>query len=445
MTKSRYLVVSAPIILLLSLADLGCGSDEAACTDTVCACNEGGIRFAIEQGDGPYTFECEGRTTVTTGDVIVIVQDVVLDGGGNLVLDGGGNHRVLEVEEGVSAELIGFEVTGGRDSLGEVGGILNAGTLTLTDSVLSMNAEGALRNAETATAIVSNCTFSDNSDPTGGAGGIFNAGTLTLTDSTLSMNAQGALNNSATGTATVSNCTFSENPDRGIINAFGATLTLTDTTVTENRSGRGDEETERFGKGGGIWTDGTLVASGTTISDNTAQEGGGIYNSGRLTLINSTVSGNTGEDLGGGIHTDDSTDGVTLINTTVVENSSAEGSAIWSDATPPVSLTNTILQGSCGGPGEYVSNGYNIESPENTCGLSQSTDQVDVSTQALGLGRLGDNGGPTETHALGAGSVAVDEIPTSDCLDAEGNPLTVDQRGEPRPSGTMCDVGAFEL
>jgi hypothetical protein len=57
-----------------------------------------------------------------------------------------------------------------------------------------------------------------------------------------------------------------------------------------------------------------------------------------------------------------------------------------------------------------------------------------------------DVGEPTETHALGDGSVAIDVIPEEDCVDADGARLTTDQRGEPRPEtgGTMCDVGAFE-
>jgi len=59
------------------------------------------------------------------------------------------------------------------------------------------------------------------------------------------------------------------------------------------------------------------------------------------------------------------------------------------------------------------------------------------------LGPLQDDGGPTETHALGAGSVALDVIPEAECVDTEGAQLTTDQRGEPR--GSMCDVGAFEV
>jgi hypothetical protein len=34
-------------------------------------------------------------------------------------------------------------------------------------------------------------------------------------------------------------------------------------------------------------------------------------------------------------------------------------------------------------------------------------------------------------------------IPEAECLDADGAPLTIDQRGFPRDS--MCDVGAFEV
>jgi len=68
-----------------------------------------------------------------------------------------------------------------------------------------------------------------------------------------------------------------------------------------------------------------------------------------------------------------------------------------------------------------------------------------VRADDLALGLLQDNGGPTQTHALGAGSVAIDVIPAEDCVDADDEPLTTDQRGEPRPGGTMCDVGAFEV
>ena len=110
-----------------------------------------------------------------------------------------------------------------------------------------------------------------------------------------------------------------------------------------------------------------------------------------------------------------------------------------------VTLRHSIVAGSCQ-PGSAVdSQGYNIESPVDTCGFDQTGDQAGVSADGLALQPLSDNGGPTMTRALGEGSVAIDQIPKADCLNADGAPLKTDQRGEPRPAGDGCDVGAFEV
>ena len=99
--------------------------------------------------------------------------------------------------------------------------------------------------------------------------------------------------------------------------------------------------------------------------------------------------------------------------------------------------------------GNTLSGGYNIESPGNTCNLGILGDQTNVTPGQLNLAPLADNGGPTETHALRLGSVALDVVPAEDCINIDLTPLTNDQRGEPRPAeGTepmLCDVGAFEL
>jgi hypothetical protein len=111
-----------------------------------------------------------------------------------------------------------------------------------------------------------------------------------------------------------------------------------------------------------------------------------------------------------------------------------------------MTLTNTLVDGDCsvGDESSITSGGHNIESPGDTCGLDTNVgDQVKVTPQQLGP--LQDNGGPTMTHALltePTVSVAIDVIPVEDCVDAEGEPLTTDQRGQPRDS--LCDVGAFE-
>ena len=91
------------------------------------------------------------------------------------------------------------------------------------------------------------------------------------------------------------------------------------------------------------------------------------------------------------------------------------------------------------------SDGGNIESPGNTCGFDDLIDQVNVSAGQLNLGLLEDNGGTTLTHAPEPPSFAIDAIDPEDCVDAEGQPLTSDQRGATRPQGPRCDVGAVEV
>jgi hypothetical protein len=86
-----------------------------------------------------------------------------------------------------------------------------------------------------------------------------------------------------------------------------------------------------------------------------------------------------------------------------------------------------------------TSGGHNIVGGADACGFGEPTDMVEVSSMDLALGPLADNGGPTMTHALLSGSVAIDVIPEAMCQ------ATEDQRGEPRPAGGMCDVGAFEV
>jgi len=53
------------------------------------------------------------------------------------------------------------------------------------------------------------------------------------------------------------------------------------------------------------------------------------------------------------------------------------------------------------------------------------------------LGTLASNGGPTKTHALLAGSPALDAASGADCP-------AKDQRGVVRPQGTGCDIGSYE-
>jgi hypothetical protein len=350
---------------------------------------------------------------VATEATIIIDNDVELDGGGNLTVDGNEDHRVFSVPDGVTAELRGSTVTRGR------GGIYNKGSLTLTDATVSANQSGGVE------------------------GGIFNQGVLTLNNSTVSGNHSGGgvgggIRNE--GTATLNSSIVSDNSHGGVLNA-GA-LVLINSTVSGNANGyySGMVPTPAGGihNGGG-----TAMLTSSTVSGNIGGVGGGISNAGGMvTVFNSTVSGNTAVQ-GGGIFLLDGV--VTLTNSTVSGNTAAEGSGIYNDDVPgTIEIATTLLNDDCFGA--MVSDGSNIESPGNTCGFDTNKgDQFDVTAEQLNLGPLQDNGGPTMTHALLPGSVAIDKIPEVDCVDADGQPLTTDQRGVARPQGPACDVGAFEL
>ena len=201
----------------------GSGGSVTSCEGTVCPCTEAGIRSAIEAGgDDPYTFDCRGRTTVTTGSEIVIDNDVILDGEGNLTVDGDEDHRVFVVAE-VTVQLQRLTVSRGHSGRG--GGITNYGNLGLT-SVTVWDSHASAK-----------VSF---------GGGIYNGGTLTLTNSTVSGNSAhygGGMHNDGTAT-------------------------LTNTTVSGNSGG----------VGGGISNDSTLTLTNTTVSGNSGLGGGGIFN-----------------------------------------------------------------------------------------------------------------------------------------------------------------------
>jgi hypothetical protein len=369
---------------------------------TVLPCTEQGIRNAIAAGGDTYTFDCDGTAPVVTQDEIVIHNNVILDGEGKLTVDGNCDHRVLSVPEGedVAAELSRFTVTRGASPNG--GCIRNDGTLTLRNSTVSRCSALGIP--------------SDFADSRGG--GIFNAGTLTVSSSTV----LGSSGSFAGG---------------GVAN-FG-TLTLTESTVSGNSAE----------VGGGIWNGNTFTITSSTVSGNTADTiaftaGGGIHTlGGRLSktssITNSTVSGNTGI----GVYNQADTSTLTITNSTVSGNTE-EGVRNHSES-GPLTVTNSLIDGAC--EGAIISNGYNIESPDDACGFDQTGDQSGITEEELNLGPLANNGGPTMTHKPGDGgfddgsSVAIDAIPGDAC------DLTEDQRGQqrPEPGGTMCDVGSVEV
>jgi CSLREA domain-containing protein len=469
-----------------------------------CAAGSGADTISFASSVVPGTFlltrrnlPFEPEDEAATGD-LDITDDLTITGAGvdATIIDGGkglfepadpSDDRVFDIApagQPIVVEIAHVTVTGGA------GGIRNrnSGTLTLHHTTVSGNSDGSgISNGGTLT--LTNSTVSGNTTAAsvvsdngvigdgGDGGGIVNSfGTMTLTNSTVSGNTTGAGDGGGDG--------------GGILNFFG-TLTLINSTVSGNTTGAGgfgDAGGGGGGDGGGILNNrGFLTLINSTVSGNTTGadtrfrqfggHGGGIFNFfGSASLINSTVSGNTtgagGEFIiggfppflvggdGGGIANVGGF--VTLTNSTISGNTTAaggDGGGISSRSPDDgaVRLDHTIVANQlagddCSGGISSIFNGHNLDS-DGSC-LLTATGDISMGTAALGP--LQNNGGPTETHTLGASSDAID---AGDSTCPQGDifffppppPPVTDQRGFPRPvdgtrDGTVaCDIGAVEF
>jgi hypothetical protein len=167
--------------------------------------------------------------------------------------------------------------------------------------------------------------------------------------------------------------------------------------------------------GGGIFGGGSIVNS--TISGNYANSypgGGGGYGAGielggSLTVRNSTIAGNSADTRGGGIHVNSGT--ISTRNTIIAGNSAPSGPDVY---------------------GNFGSQGHNlIGNPQDATGY----DPTDIAHVDAVLGTLQNNGGPTKTIALLAGSPALNA--------GDSTQLGVaDQRGVVRSGGV--NIGAYQ-
>jgi CSLREA domain-containing protein len=202
--------------------------------------------------------------------------------------------------------------------------------------------------------------------------------------------------------------------------------------------------------GAGIRNEGNLNLSSATLTGNetTASFGGGIANAsmGSLVLTNVTISGNRAENDSGGI--DQGPGGQANLNNVTITGNTADSDANGGGggglmAKGTVKLRNTIIAGNkdfsapgvgaspnCGG--NPISQGNNLIADRTGCDFApRGGDKLDVNPL---LGPLANNGGSTLTHALLAGSPAIN-------AGAKGV-TPADQRGVPRRTP---DIGAYEF
>lgn len=277
-----------------------------------------------------------------------------------------------------------------------------------------------------------------------------------------------------------------------------ANATISESLIVGNASGAGGRGANATGgQGGGVTEDGRPAgAGGGGVAGNGghAGRGGGITLSG--VIVNSTVAGNTtgnggaggngtggrggstpggssnggfasagnagGALQGGGVQVFSSSSSPSLLHDTVAGNAlgaagavgTAVGGAVGTNATsgstgstssgaPAAAasvggvfasgavIANTVVSGNASGQCSGATDGgHNISFPDTGCPGAN----VDPT-----LGPLADNGGPTRTYALLAGSPAVGGVPG-----AGAGCTAQDQRGLARPQGLACDIGAYE-
>jgi hypothetical protein len=433
--------------------------------------------------------------------VLTISKSVTLQGAGaaGTVIVGNGSNRVLIVTggAGISTAINGVTVTGGfvNGSGGLVGGAgirdeSTAGSLSLAGTVVSGN---------TATATGGNCcnggagiwTDGDvtlvNSSVIGnsmtvtagafccdGGGGLYqDGGAITLTNSSISNNVAtifGGLGNEGGGgfyqdggnivlnhsTVSGNRATLSEAPQFDGGGGFyqdGGETSLSEASVSGNTFNQSGSAGTTHNGGGGLFNDsGTLTLTRSTVGANTANvvgtsnNGGGaiFHDSGELAISDSTISANalnvtgTTTNGGGGVYI---VEGLTSLtsDTIAANNANVPGGGVFNNGAEAMLLNTIVADDSapsgtnCAPSPAFASLGHNIDSAD-TCNLGTAGDKKN--TEPL-LGVLENNGGPAFTQMPAPGSPAIDAGSNAACA-------PTDERGEARPRGPACDIGAVE-
>jgi hypothetical protein len=304
-----------------------------------------------------------GQTITLTSGELAIRQSLDIEGPGanHLAISGNGASRVFDISRGSLVTIAGLTITHGRaDGSAPImpssgGGILNNGTLTLANDLLSANQTsgdpsaspygrlgladgGAIDNLGTLT--VSGTTFTSNlaqgassirsnsstPDTGSGVGGaLFSSGPVNVTDSAFDHNQAigGSQNNSTRG--------GTGEAGGGAIFNFGSALTVTLSRFSYNQAIGGNDnqglDHVGLGYGGGIasGSDGTSLSTTLTVSSSTLDQNQGIGGNNNHGTSPASLHG-PGVGAGGGIDVFQGT--VTISDSTLDHNDAIGGQGV---------------------------------------------------------------------------------------------------------------------
>jgi hypothetical protein len=299
---------------------------------------------------------------------------------------------------------------------------------------------GGMENFYYSSPILTNVTFLENAASAGG--GMFNwvGNHPILIDVTFDSNTAnewgGGMANYQSS-PTLTNVTLRGNSATtfggGISNEWNSNPTLMNVSFIGNAA---VSETDETAAGGMYNSSSSPSLIGVTFENNSADYGGGVLNNANSSpnLVNVTFSNNSAN-VGGAIFNRDAGSSLVLSYVTLSNNSATiDGGAIAN--TGHLAIRNSILWGNAGGEIFNIDTGDAVVSNSTIQGGYSGTGNIDEDPL---LGPLQDNGGFTQTMALGAGSPAIDAGNDASCPGPE-----VDQRGVTRPQGSHCDMGAYE-
>jgi hypothetical protein len=470
LSPQREAIIS--LFLILIIMNLASASALAATfiVNNTADNGEGSLRAALASATNGDTIDAtgiSGTINLTTGELL-ITNNIVINGpgSGNLIINGNypnTTNRIFDIQtdpptNGVTVNINGLTISNGYAS---DGGAISSyqSDVTFSNCVITGNkaqySGGGMLSVSgpggSAKLTLINCMVTTNSAGLVG-GAIYNSGesgsgTIVVLGSTISGNSSGNVGAGAIkndGSPTGKAMTYVTN----------STLSFNSTT----------------GNGGAIQNDGfqssaTLVVVNSTLYGNVASAdgsslgGGAIFNNdggnngtSAVTIINSTLTGNSTGSRGGAILNGFLGGGVTtmrLLSSTLSDNSSpALGAGIYNIGL--VEIGNTILKAGASGSnisglsGIVISDGYNLSSDSGSGFMTNATDRINIDPM---IGPLQDNGGLVFTHALLAGSPAIDQGKnlSGDVTDARGLPRTFDDPSISNfAGGDGTDIGGFE-